>query len=385
MKAEIKVGALVLVSLVVLVGGILLIGEESNLFRSKNTYTIRFDTVSGLTSGNPVQLNGVRVGEVQAVVLPRDPEESEISVHIRVDRRYALRIREDSQARIKTLGLLGDKYVEVTSGSEEASQIPDGGVIPTAPATNVDELLASGEDVMDNITAITFSLREILQRTERGEGILGELTSESETGKEVTESLVATLESVREVTDKVNQGEGPLARLVSDREMGERLAGSVERLDNILARMESGEGLLPGLLNDAEMKDRFDQTLQRMDRTMAHLETFTDDLRSKDGLLQKLMSDEEMAEQVSRDLQELLERLNVLSERMTTGDGTVAKLLNDDQVYQSLNDILIGIDESWMLRWLIRNRQKAGIEERYEEERFEEEQKPAEPEAQEPP
>lgn len=385
MRSEVKVGLLLVVALVVLASGIWLLGEESNLFRSKNTYSIRFDTVSGLNSGNPVQLNGVDVGEVRRVILPQDPGESEIVVWVSVDQRYAQRIRQDSQARIKTLGLLGDKYVEITSGSPEAPVIPDGGQIPTAPATSVDELLASGEDVMDNVTAITFALREILERTERGEGILGALTSEA--GRDVTESLQATLKSVQQLMEKLNQGEGPLGRLLNDREMGDRLESTFARLDRVLTQAEEGDGLLPSLLNDAETKERFDRTLGRLEETVAHLETLSEDLGRGDGLLHKLLQDEEYAEKVSADLEQLLERLNTLAARMTEGDGTVAKLLRDDQLYQALDDILVGINESWMLRWLIRNRQKAGIEERYEDARKEAErrregpggQKPAEP------
>jgi hypothetical protein len=41
-------------------------------------------------------------------------------------------------------------------------------------------------------------------------------------------------------------------------------------------------------------------------------------------------------------------------------------LINDPAVYESINDILIGINESQMLRWLIRNRQQKGIEKRYD-------------------
>lgn len=365
--SEVKVGLLLVVALTVLAVGIGLIGKESNLFRRKNRYFIRFETVGGLTTGNPVQLNGVTVGDVQRVILPQDPADSEIQVWITLDRRYSERVREDSQARIKTLGLLGDKYVEISSGSPKFSVIPDGGQIATAPATSVDELLASGEDVMDNVTAITFSLRNILERTERGEGVLGELTSESETGRRVTDSILATLESFRVLVDNLNRGDGALPRLLHDPALGDRLEGTLVRLDDLLAQIEDGDGLLPTLIHDPEAKARFDQTLQRLNGTLTNLETLTHDLNEGDGLLQKLIRDKEWSEEVSGNLNQLIERLDELSRRLTSGDGTAARLLNDPQIYDSLNDILIGIDESWMLRWLIRNRQKAGIESRYED------------------
>ena len=53
---------------------------------------------------------------------------------------------------------------------------------------------------------------------------------------------------------------------------------------------------------------------------------------------------------------------------MNRGEGTAGKLINDPSVYESVNDILIGINESKLLRWLIRNRQQSGIQKRYDTE-----------------
>ena len=57
-----------------------------------------------------------------------------------------------------------------------------------------------------------------------------------------------------------------------------------------------------------------------------------------------------------------------MADKLNDGDGTVPRLVNDPAVYDSINDILIGVNESKFLRWLIRNRQKKGIKKRYQEE-----------------
>jgi phospholipid/cholesterol/gamma-HCH transport system substrate-binding protein len=191
-----RVGLVVLVAFAVLAVGIFLIGEKNNLFSRKNRYFIEFNSVSGLKPGNPVQLNGVDVGTVERVVLPQNPAEQHIQVWISVDAHYGERIRGpvdpliastsgagrpgSSQARIKTLGLLGDKYIDLSTGAPELPAIPNEGEIPAAQPTNVDALLASGEDVMSNVVEISASLSTILGRMERGEGLLGELTTDSE-------------------------------------------------------------------------------------------------------------------------------------------------------------------------------------------------------------
>lgn len=365
--SEVRVGVLLLAAIVALAVGIFFIGREGNLFVPKNEYFIQFISVGGLNAGNPVQLNGVSVGKVKRVILPREVDKSAIQVWIAIDRRYAERVRVDSQARIKTLGLLGDKFVEVTSGSPESPIIPDQGEIAAAPMTSVDQLLATGEDTMDNVVAISVSLKNILARMERGEGLLGQLTTNTETGERFSESVAATMESFRRIAGQVEHGDGPLARLLSDRALGDRLDTTLARFDAILASVEEGDGLLPALLKDAETKQRFDDILTNLKAASADLARFAKEVDASDGLVKKLLTDEAYAQEVSEALRQLIERLNLLSEKLTEGEGSAAKLINDPAIYRAVEDIVVGVDESKLLRWLIRNRQKAGIEKRYDE------------------
>lgn len=364
-----KVGLLLLIALGLLAVGIFLIGEESNLFVRKHRYDIYFATVGGLNDGNPVQLDGVEVGTVKRIVLPTDATSSTIQVTVEVDERYAERIREDSLARIKTLGLLGDKFVEITTGSTDAETIPPGGVIPAAPPTNVDRLIASGEDVMDNVVQISADLRDVLRRMERGEGLLGELTTESETGRRMTDAVIETMESIQRVAQNIETGDGPLSRLIHDRELADRVETSLGRLDAILVDLQEGEGLLPGLLHDPATREEYDATLAELRAVAENLEGFSRELREGEGLLPRLIEDEELGDEVVRELREVLERINRVATKLDEGEGTAGKLINDPSVYEAVQDVIVGVEESRLLSWLIRNRQKKGIEERYEEAR----------------
>jgi phospholipid/cholesterol/gamma-HCH transport system substrate-binding protein len=378
---EVKVGLVILAAVVALAVGVFLIGDKNNLFSRKNEYYILFGSVSGLKPGSPVQLNGVDVGTVQKVVLPENPRLEQIEVWIDVDRKYAERVRggpqlpasgglnPPSQARIKTLGLLGDKFIEISSGAPEYPIIPSGGQIPAAQPTNVDALLASGEDVMSNVVEISASLSTILARMERGEGLLGELTSNSESGRQLKESLVGTAAAMQRIANKIETGDGPLPRLLNDRQMADRLASSLNRFESLLAQAQNGPGLLPGLINDPSAKQKFDETLATLNQMARDLQGFTADLETSDALLPKLVNDEEYGREITGKLNEIVNRLNEISLKLSRGDGTAAKLINDPQIYDAVNDVIIGINESRLLRWLIRNRQKKGIEKRYEDTR----------------
>jgi phospholipid/cholesterol/gamma-HCH transport system substrate-binding protein len=365
---EVKIGFLTLAALAVLAVGTFLIGERDNAFSLKHRYFVQFTQVGGLAAGNPVQLSGVNVGRVEEVVLPEGVAEEELTVWLTIDRRYAARVRGDSLARIKTLGLLGDKYIEVTSGSPESAAIPNGGEIPAAPLTDVDRLITSGGDVVENVVAISSSLRRILADMEAGKGILGELTHDSEAGRRAKEAFVSIIESIESIVRKIERGDGTLASLINKDDLALRAHETLDRIEGVLGLMEEGEGTLAALLSDPETRDRVQNTVGHLEQASSDLARFTAEIDASEGLLKKLLSDEAYSREVSEDLQRLIRNLSLLSDRLERGDGTLGQMINDPSVHQALDDILVGIDESHLLRWLIRNRQTKGIEKRYEAE-----------------
>ncbi|MFQ5525620.1 MAG: MlaD family protein [Thermoanaerobaculia bacterium] len=367
MNREAKVGALVVVALAVLAAGIFLVGEKNNLFVLKNSYFIRFENVEGLASGSPVKLNGVTVGKVRGVVLPQAVDEELLTVRISLDRQYADRVRRDSLARIKTLGLLGDKYIEISSGSPESQVIEVDGEISAAPPTDVDRLLTSGEDAVDNVVAISYSLRSILHRVEAGEGLLGELLMASEAGERVKKSVVDTVSNLESISGRLARGEGTIGTLLADDRLATRLEGSLERLEALLEQIESGEGALPALLSDPEIKDELVETLASLRTAAEGTERIVADFHDNEGLLQRFLNDEAFADEVGEDLRELIRNLNLVSEKLEKGEGSLGKILNDPHLYEAMDDIVVGINESKLLRWLVRNRQKAGIEKRFDD------------------
>jgi phospholipid/cholesterol/gamma-HCH transport system substrate-binding protein len=375
---EVRVGLLILAALAVLTAAIFLLGQKNSLFTSKNHYYVELSSVSGLKPGNPVQLDGVDVGTVERVELPANPWRSMIRVWIRVESRYASRLRgpqgtqspvpgqAPSVARIKTLGLLGDKYIDLSSGSPGYEVIPDGAPIPAAQATNVDALLASGEDVMGNVVAISSSLNKVLARIERGEGLLGELTSDSESSRSLRASLLGTSETLQRVANKIDTGRGPLPRLLNDRALADQLGQSMDRLQALLTKAESGDGLLPSLLNDPNAKTQLNDTLASLRQVTQNLQSFTANLEQSNAVLPRLVKDEAYGREVTEQLRQTVQNLNEVSRKLSQGNGSAAKLINDPQIYDAVNDIVVGVNQSKLLRWLIRNRQKKGVETRYD-------------------
>jgi phospholipid/cholesterol/gamma-HCH transport system substrate-binding protein len=372
-ESTIRVGALVTAAAVVLMVFLFFIGSEQKIFSRKNEYKVRLDTVSGLAEGNPVKISGVTVGVVRDIYLPRDPKQKDVDITLMVDRKYADRIRADSRARLKKLGLLsGDSYIDISPGSPRFDALAAGSTIPAARQTNVDQLISSGEDLVDNLVQISYSMKNILSRVDRGEGLLGEITSAPETKQRITDTFLTTLNKTNAILKHVESGKGTVGRLVYDDLFAERLTGnlmqSAAALQSVAANVqrsfESGNGALPALLNDPEGRKKVMELVDNLRITSANLATFTTSMQKGEGLIPRLLNDKVVGDQAMTEFSSLVHQLNDAVTKLNTGNGTAGKLINDPSVYESINDILIGINESKMLRWLIRNRQERGIQKR---------------------
>ena len=377
-EKTLRVGVLVAAALAILMVFIFFIGAEQQVFARKNEYAVELENASGLAQGNPVRMSGVSIGVIKDITLPRDPKQREVEISLMIDRKYSDRVRQDSRARLKKLGLLtGDSYIEITPGTPRFQVLEPGSLIPAQKGADVDQLISSGEDLVDNLVQISYSLKNILGRVDRGEGLLGELTSAPETRQRITDTLLATLNKTNAALGHIESGRGVLGKLVYDDAYGDRLTASVaaaaSSLELVAANLrrsfESGEGALPALLSDPAGRQRVNEIMENLRLSTGNLTAMSKSMSEGQGLVPRLMNDKEYGDQALAEFTLLVSQLNETVRKINSGEGTAGKLISDPSAYEAVNDILIGINESRLLRWLIRNRQQSGIERRYDERR----------------
>ena len=129
--ARVRVGALIAAALGILCFAVLMIGHGAQLFTHTEILQAHFERIEGLETGAPVTLSGVRIGAVDSIMFPPEPENGYVIVKIWVEQSAAERVRTDSIMQIHSMGLLGDKFVALTPGTA------------AAPPANPDTVLAS--------------------------------------------------------------------------------------------------------------------------------------------------------------------------------------------------------------------------------------------------
>ncbi|HET7453693.1 MAG TPA: MlaD family protein [Thermoanaerobaculia bacterium] len=372
-RRRFRVGLVVFIALLAFATGIFMVGQRASLFTRKVDYRIHFQSAAGLTPGNAVRLAGVTVGNVTTVELSERPGDSTVSVVVSIERRMTSRIRTDTTAAIKTIGLLGDKYIELQGGSGSAAEIAPGGEIPPANEAGIEKLLAGGEGLLGDLTEIARSLKVILGRTEKGQGLLGQITSDSAEGQAIGTNLNQTLRQLSVTLAKINSGQTLAGKILADerygRETGAALHAAIASASRVFGRiagdLENGNGALPALLSDPEGKQKVYGLLDQLSQAGVSLAHVADDLEHGKGLLPVLLHDPAFAADFRRHVGNFTMHLDSISEKLDSGDGSIGKLINDPALYDAANDIVVGVNESKLLRWLIRDRQKRGIEDRY--------------------
>jgi phospholipid/cholesterol/gamma-HCH transport system substrate-binding protein len=389
-QTQLRIGILVLTGLLLFVGFVLSVGKRSAMFEERYSLWTTFSSTEGLTVGAPARLAGVQVGNVTRIGFGPDPRDRRIVMTLTLERRVQDRIREDSVASIGTIGLVGDKVLDITVGSHDRPVLPAGGRLASTDPPDYTRLLQKGDRILDHVTRISASLDEFLAggetttvgrrnltdamrslRTtlvelEKGEGLLHALIY----GREGTD-LVARLDraaaSVERVAHAAETERGLLHALIyasPDDTLG-RLGRALDGLEGLVRDVRESRGLLYALLHDPagpEILARLGRTSERLDATVASIQ-------EAKGLLPSLLFDPSRTV-VLDDLQATLAGLKAvtgdlqaIAARLREGEGTLGALLEDPTVYEDLSALLRGANRSLLLRSLIRSTRDAGAAE----------------------
>ena len=342
----IKVGAFVLVGLVLMAAIVFLIGDSRNMWAAKVKYQAAFRDVSGMKPGSPVRMGGVDIGDVSAVAHASDPKDTRILVSFRVVKTYSARIRRGvvdaegklqhaTTARVANKGFLGDKMLELSADGQgevlgESSTLPsDEGSDPLA---QIQELGKKAENVLKNLEegtkpladpqlaadlkASVSSLRILLEGMAQNDSIAHRVMTDPKDGERFSQSLEnfrATSAQMREFASRMNTGPGLAHTLVYDPETAGNVAGSIEEVHRDLKAIREGNGLLHALIyQEADTK-----------HVMGNVNAMSDDLRVIVGDIRK-------------------------------GRGTLGALLVDPSLYEDLKSLVGNMDRNQVLRSLVR-------------------------------
>lgn len=321
--AELRVGMLVIFSFTILAVAIILISGGAGFFTEKSELKTFLTSASGLRKGSLVWLAGLEVGNVSAVTISTsaDPKRA-VEVTMQVAKRYSQIIREDSVATLGSIGLLGDKYIDISRGSPGAKPTPLGGEVKGSAEADIKKIMQNSNDLVANLGELVNKINDITRKIDQGEGTIGKFINDPS----LFNKLNRTVEEAHDLLAKIKSGEGSIGRLISDREFYDTLKGTLKRVDNVTAKVEKGEGTLGKFVHDPAVFNRAESLL-------AKFNVVADRMEKGEGFLGKLSKDDSLYVQ----FRDMVEKYSALAERMHHGEGTFGKLMTDPSLYSNMN------------------------------------------------
>ncbi|CAJ1495772.1 MCE family protein [[Mycobacterium] burgundiense] len=232
-----KVGVFTVVMLMVAAGLVVVFGEFR--FASGTTFHANFENASRLKSGQDVRIAGVPVGTVKSVSLAED---NSVDVTFDVNERYQL--YTSTRALIRYENLVGDRYLEITSGPGELRKLPPGGTIireQTDPALDLDALLGGLRPVLkgldgNKVNEVSNAVIELLQ----GQG--GALSEMLSSTSSFTTDLAARDQLIGDVIANLN------TVLATVDEKGAQFDTSVDHLQQLISGLAQNSDTIAGAI-----------------------------------------------------------------------------------------------------------------------------------------
>lgn len=321
--AEMKVGIIISLALAILFLSVFFAGSIERMVHPKVRVKAAIADVKGLKGGAPVWVYGLEEGTVEDISL--DPKYGTV-VTLSIYKNVLGYLKKDSTASVLTMGLLGDKYIELTPGASGAEPLKAGDMISGTTQLDMKDVMETGASSIKKINDFIEKMGNLVQKIETSKGTLARLIEDPS----LYDNLRDSAQYLAHITREVESGKGTLGLLVKDPALYEHLAATSRSLEGFSRKLENGTGTLSKLAGD-------DLLYARLTGAAASLDEFGKKLNKSSGTLHRLVEDPELYD----NLNNASRRITSILDRIDRGEGTAGLLIKDDQLSGEVKETVI--------------------------------------------
>ncbi len=200
-KFKVRLGFFIIGGLAIFLVAIFIIGKQKNLFNPVFGLTTTFYNVSGLQVGNNIRFSGISIGTVDNIKIIND---STVKVYMLLRKDIQQFIKTDCEVSIGSEGLIGDRLLIISQGSDSGKLALDGHALISNEPVETDAIMASIEVTAANAEIITLQLSEIMTKINSGEGTIGRLIQDSTIAENLNQTIVNLKQSSKGLDENMN-------------------------------------------------------------------------------------------------------------------------------------------------------------------------------------
>lgn len=325
--SKLRVGLVITLALITLFTIIFFAGGIENIVSPRVELKAHIQDVKGLRKGAPVWLSGIEIGSVKNIQL--HPEYGAV-VSLLVKKNALGFIRKDARASILTMGLLGDKYIELTAGSPEGGPIEPNDMITGVAQIDLKDVMATSAMSIERVTEFIKKLDSLVTKIEKGEGTIAKLLSDPSVYDNLRETTRALSITVKDIRDS----RGTLKLLVEDPALYRKMVAATSSVEEFGKKLNEGSGTVQRLIQDPSLYNRILSA-------SSSLEEFGKRLNEGSGTLKRLAEDPALYENLNK----ASGQLSSILERLDKGEGLAGALIRDKELAQELKEVVGEIRE----------------------------------------
>jgi phospholipid/cholesterol/gamma-HCH transport system substrate-binding protein len=321
--AQLKVGLMAIVALLLLAFLIILMSGVNPLFRrTTEVYTYLGDSVAMTEGATPVRLNGIPIGKVKKIELSgsTDPDRI-VKLTLSIYDESMPLVPVDSSAKLAQQNLLGSRYVNIKKGKSQQT-IQAGAEIPSADTPEIEDLFQQGSSTLAVMQKIMDRVNGMLDDIQSGKGTLGAILVD----RTLYNRAVEIVDDVKKLTTSLNASDSTIGHLIHDDVLYQDVRGTVAKIDIMLDNLNAGQGTAGKLLKDDALYDELRATIGDVRETIGKI-------NKGDGTVSKLLNSSELHDQLVTSMG----KLDSVLDKVNNGDGTIGRLMNDPSLFESLD------------------------------------------------
>jgi phospholipid/cholesterol/gamma-HCH transport system substrate-binding protein len=289
--AQLRVAGLILFAIAVLGIALYKLGQAANLFSRRYDLIVYLPAANGLRVGGSVTLAGQLVGTVKQIdFLPVDYDTTRnLRIVARIDRSLRDQIRKDSEARLRTMGLLGDKVLDISPGTPPFAVLQPGDTVRVAQSLDYEVVLAKAAGAVDDVVGLTKDLRHISGGLVRGQGTMGQLL----TNRAMYDELTSAMARANGLFASLQNPNGTFGKMLNDATLYNRLTNAVASLDSTLVAVNSSQGSMGRLLRDTTLYTHLVGIAEGADSLVTML-------GDRNGSMGRLLTDQTLYDQLTK-------------------------------------------------------------------------------------
>jgi phospholipid/cholesterol/gamma-HCH transport system substrate-binding protein len=176
---ELKVGFFVFIGIIIFTYIVFSIGDFY-VFKPGYRIKVRFGFIDGIQAAAPLRYAGVEAGKVEAIKVFYNQEIKKTQIELTAWVAEDIHIEKDAQAYINTLGVVGEKYLEILPGSAEVGYLKNGDMITGNDSVPMEKITQRAYKITEDLQATLSSLRE-------GKGTMGKFLTDDAVYKNLEE------------------------------------------------------------------------------------------------------------------------------------------------------------------------------------------------------